>query len=670
MNKYLSFSLFIFLALLGLVFTPKANAFSSGDIYVADPSAPTENGGIYQINPVTGLSQVISSNGSFTEPTGIAIDANGNILVGDPQALGGGGAIFKVDPVIGTQSIVSSGGSFVDPRGVVVTSNGDIYVADSDAFNYYGGVIKVNPATGAQTTVYISSDQNAGPLHLALEANGNILISDHSAFGGSGGVIRLNPVTGVSTAVSSGGNINVPVGIAVAGNGDIYLANNSGPIIKIDSVTGAQTVVASGYPLACPTGITFDSSGNLLVGDPCQEPGAVIKINLTTGAKTILASFGSSPQGIAVVPQPAACVLPPSGLISWWPGDENANDIIGGNLGTLQNGTTFATGKVGSSFSLDGVDDNVVIGNPANLRLQDFTIDAWIKLNTLSIDGFTERIAGYSIGGYGFFLAGPVVVNPNGATAVRQLSLDKAGFDMVAAPLAVNDLGWHHVAVTKNGGTVIFYLDGVSGAAERGGLPIASYDPGFVFNTNFMLGNLDGQVQPFPGLLDEVEVFNRALSSTEIQSIYSAGALGKCKFTPTPTPTPTPSPSPTPTPTSTPTPPFSINLNIDIKPGSLSNPINIKSKGRIPVAVLSSIGFYAPAKVDRTSLTFGKVGNEISLSFCNSGGEDVNNDGLLDLVCHFNTQQTSFQSSNTKGKLNGKTIDGVNLSGEDTIRVL
>ncbi|TAN35432.1 HYR domain-containing protein [Patescibacteria group bacterium] len=223
------------------------------------------------------------------------------------------------------------------------------------------------------------------------------------------------------------------------------------------------------------------------------------------------------------------CVAPPSGMVSWWPGDGNANDIISTNHGALVNGATFAPGMVGQGFSFDGVDDEVLIGNPTNLRLQDFTIDAWIRLNTLTITGFAERIAGYSIGGYGFFLAGPSVVNANGASAVRQLSLDKAGFDMVAAPLAINDTGWHHVAVTKSGGTVTFYLDGVAGAAQRGGLPITSYNPGFVFNTYFALGNLDGQNQPFPGLLDEVEVFNRALTASEIQAIYNAGSVGKCK---------------------------------------------------------------------------------------------------------------------------------------------
>ena len=55
----------------------------------------------------------------------------------------------------------------------------------------------------------------------------------------------------------------------------------------------------------------------------------------------------------------AVCLNPPSGLVSWWPGDGNALDIIGPNHGTLLNGTTYAPGMVDQSCSLYGVDDVV-----------------------------------------------------------------------------------------------------------------------------------------------------------------------------------------------------------------------------------------------------------------------------------------------------------------------
>src|SRR5690242_8648145 len=57
--------------------------------------------------------------------------------------------------------------------------------------------------------------------------------------------------------------------------------------------------------------------------------------------------------------QVQTCTSAPPGMVGWWPGDSNANDIQGSNNGTLQNGATFATGEVGPAFSFDGVNDFV-----------------------------------------------------------------------------------------------------------------------------------------------------------------------------------------------------------------------------------------------------------------------------------------------------------------------
>jgi len=114
-----------------------------------------------------------------------------------------------------------------------------------------------------------------------------------------------------------------------------------------------------------------------------------------------------------------------------------------------------------------------------------------------------------------------------------------------------------------------------------------------------------------------------------------------------------------------------IDVNIDIKPGSDTNPINPKSKGKIPVAILSTPDFDAPSMIDVSSLTFGKHGSEESLVFCNEEGEDVNGDGLLDLVCHFDNQLTLLNNPKSSfGYLEGNTMDGTPLEGSDTITIL
>jgi hypothetical protein len=230
------------------------------------------------------------------------------------------------------------------------------------------------------------------------------------------------------------------------------------------------------------------------------------------------------------VPSVAAtqtCVQPPSGLVSWWRGEGDATDTMDGNHGILANGATFAPGMVGQAFSFDGSDDGVLIGNPANLQLQDFTIDAWIKRGSLVVAGNGDstnegEIVAYGHDGYGLGLF------PDG-----QLFLSKVDTDFVASgsSLRVTDTDFHHVAVTKSGTTVIFYIDGTPTSA-----PITYSSVFAFFAENVSLGaRLDARLDlnppntaTFIGLQDEITIFNRALAAAEIQAIFAAGSAGKC----------------------------------------------------------------------------------------------------------------------------------------------
>jgi hypothetical protein len=111
-------------------------------------------------------------------------------------------------------------------------------------------------------------------------------------------------------------------------------------------------------------------------------------------------------------------------------------------------------------------------------------------------------------------------------------------------------------------------------------------------------------------------------------------------------------------------------INIEIKPGSDElAPINPKAKGKIPVALLSSSEFIA-TNVDTTSLRFGESGNEESLSHCGRSGEDVNGDGRLDLVCHFDNEQAGFAVGDLEGILRGKMTWGSRIEGRGFLKVV
>jgi hypothetical protein len=113
-----------------------------------------------------------------------------------------------------------------------------------------------------------------------------------------------------------------------------------------------------------------------------------------------------------------------------------------------------------------------------------------------------------------------------------------------------------------------------------------------------------------------------------------------------------------------------MQINIDIKPGHGDDlpPINPKSRGKVPVALLGSRDF-AVADVDVGRLTFGHSGDEISISKC---GErvDVNGDGVVDLVCHFENQLARFLPTDEEGILKGRLLDGGRFEGRGWLKVV
>nr|NIM94559.1 hypothetical protein [Anaerolineales bacterium] len=109
---------------------------------------------------------------------------------------------------------------------------------------------------------------------------------------------------------------------------------------------------------------------------------------------------------------------------------------------------------------------------------------------------------------------------------------------------------------------------------------------------------------------------------------------------------------------------LSFLVDIDIKPSSDPNAINPRSKGVIPVAILTTETFDAIA-VDPSTVTFGPEGAEIAHP--RGHVEDVDGDGDLDLLLHFRTQETGIQRGDTEASLLGETFDGRLIEGSDSI---
>ena len=125
-----------------------------------------------------------------------------------------------------------------------------------------------------------------------------------------------------------------------------------------------------------------------------------------------------------------------------------------------------------------------------------------------------------------------------------------------------------------------------------------------------------------------------------------------------------------------------LQISIDVKPGNnhttvldargVPHPAALRgiARGSLPVALLSSDNFEA-TKVDQSTLRFGSTGKEDSLVSCNGGrGTDVNHDGKLDLICHFDLRKANFALSESEGTITGKTGDGQDFEGHGWLKVV
>ena len=241
---------------------------------------------------------------------------------------------------------------------------------------------------------------------------------------------------------------------------------------------------------------------------------------------------------------PPTCAPAPAGAEGGWAGDGDARDFSGNaNDGTLQNGATFATGKVGQAFDLTHGLDRVEIPHSPSLDFttsDEYSVDFWMKTQPHSNahPALVEKWSEFTNGSY------PYVVRLNTGQYGPPGTIFVAAFDgtntrSVDSVRRVDDNAWHHVAAVfrHSQKKLEVYIDG-------------SLDNSSVYTTLGSISNGDPLslgIRPSPsasreadfnydGLLDEVVVYGRALSAADIQSIYNAGGAGRCRVGSSPRP--------------------------------------------------------------------------------------------------------------------------------------
>jgi chitinase len=211
-------------------------------------------------------------------------------------------------------------------------------------------------------------------------------------------------------------------------------------------------------------------------------------------------------------------VAAPSGLVSWWTGNNTAADAMGLNNATLLNGVTYGTAEVGKGFNFDGVNDNAALGDPDSLKFNaSMTIEGWILVRayTTTQNFGTIIWRGDDRGGLDPY---SLVVLPNG-TMRFEVDGGHGAADLLA-PVPLGQL--IHVAATLDDptGAMTLYINGAVVAHQITTIrPFRDLDP--TLHPGIFIGGGHN------GLIDELSVYNRALTPGEVLGIYKAGSSGK-----------------------------------------------------------------------------------------------------------------------------------------------
>jgi hypothetical protein len=221
-------------------------------------------------------------------------------------------------------------------------------------------------------------------------------------------------------------------------------------------------------------------------------------------------------------------------LLGWWPGEGNANDIASTNNGALQGGANAgAAGVVGAAFSFNGTSSYVQIPNSPGLRPTNFTIETWVRFDALDSSGSGGSPAGdqylvfkqnsRSSDFEGFDLRKMRVSGGDVFTLVVGSAAGQSA--QATSSTSISPGVWYHVAAVRGSNFLQLYVNGqlegqasVSFPQDYGNLPLYFGTSGQTYWDHKLAGSLD-----------EVSLYNRALSPSEIAAVYTAGAAGKCK---------------------------------------------------------------------------------------------------------------------------------------------
>jgi uncharacterized repeat protein (TIGR01451 family) len=322
----------------------------------------------------------------------------------------------------------------------------------------------------------------------------------------------------------------------------IVVSNAAGAGATSGTVTVTETL-PSGLSLTSMTGVGWQCASNVCTRNDGLAPGSSypaisVSVGVASSAaspvvNTAAVSGGGSATATAVdstviVPAPTACVPMPSGVRGWWPGNGSALDAAYAHDGAFIGAAAFSDGVVGQAFSFNGLNSYVEVPPFSGLELADaLTVEAWINMRTANRLQYV-LIKDFGTGDGRFHNYQLAIGSDN--SVVFWLG-DGVSLYSATSSAQLSPNIWHHVAAVYNGTQMLIYVNGVlSGSATIGSHTLfASGEAPLRIGAARELGSV-GAV--FDGAIDDVRVFDRALSASEIGAIVAAGSVGVCEFNP------------------------------------------------------------------------------------------------------------------------------------------
>jgi outer membrane protein assembly factor BamB len=319
------------------------------------------------------------------------------------------------------------------------------------------------------------------------------------------------PVTGQTQLVGS--IINIPPVITVHPKSQTANAGESVSFTVVATGTGLSYqwyFNRSAFPGATNSTLTLNNVQSAQAGD----------------YSVMVRGFGEITSQVARLTVATVPAFPPS-VISWWPGEGDATDRVGGNNGRLFGGITFTTGKVGQALSFDGT-GYITIPDRANQRPNEITIEGWFYVTGSLSEGqefvFASKYLQYA--GWILRMGRPGTGAPSdfqpGFSIHREPNL---GITAVSSAEIVRSK-WVHLAGTYDGTDANIYVDGVlRGTRAFPGGYTGTTTPMTIATASWAVGGGN-----FRGLTDEIAIYGRALSAREVQDIFILGSQGKSRL--------------------------------------------------------------------------------------------------------------------------------------------